>query len=90
MLSTVLSLFSDMLWQDVVLAVGQIVFIFALLPMVRAKQKPPLFSCLIHGLVLGSFGIVFASLALWFSALAVFAVSGMWFYIGWQRYAKQR
>lgn len=86
MLSAVVDLLSDLVWQDAVLGVGQLVFVLALYPMLRGKDKPPLLTCLIHGIVLASFGVAFTSLALWFSAISVFIVSGLWFYIGWQKY----
>lgn len=81
-------LLTEVVWQDVVVTVGQVVFVFALLPMVRAHHKPPISTSVVHGLVLASFGVAFASLALWFSAVTVFMVSGLWFYIGWQQYRR--
>ncbi len=86
MLTAVLSFLSDLVWQDAVLAVGQLIFIFALFPMLRGTEKPPLATCVIHGLVLASFGVAFVSLTLWFSAASVFVVSGLWFFVGWQKY----
>ena len=80
-------LFTDLLWQDAVLTVGQIFFVFALIPMIRATQKPPLITSITHGLILASFGVVFASLSLWFSTIAVFLASLMWLYLSWQRFS---
>ena len=83
---TIEYLFTDLLWQDVVLTAGQIFFVFALIPMLRSAQKPPLITAVAHGLILASFGVVFASLSLWFSTVAVLLASLMWLYLSWQRF----
>lgn len=44
-----------MIWQDAVLTAGSLVFIAALIPMVRAAAKPPLSTSIPTGLVLLAF-----------------------------------
>ena len=80
--------FTDLTWQDLIVSVGQVVFVFALWPMLRSSTKPPLLTSILHGLILSSFGVVFASLGLWFSTVAVTVGSGMWFYLGWQKFGQ--
>ena len=80
---------SGMIWEDVVLTVGQLFFVVALWPMVFSPEKPPLATALAHGVILGSFAVAFISLELWLSAFSVTLVSAMWFYLGWQRWQQQ-
>lgn len=79
-----------MIWQDVVLSVGQWIFILALLPSVLGQDKPAFITSLITGSVLGVFAITFSTLALWFSAISTASVSFVWFFLAIQKYVTDR
>ncbi len=80
--------YEDLVWQDIVLTIGQFFFVFALIPMVVGNEKPPLSTSLVNGSVLSTFGFTFWSLELLFSAISVFTVSFVWFILAWQRYRR--
>ena len=75
---------SELIWQDVVLSVGQLIFAVAMIPAIRAKEKPPLITSSMFGLVLATFAVAFSTLSLWFSAVTVAVVSGLWLVIAYQ------
>ncbi|MGM0482405.1 MAG: hypothetical protein ACQEP6_00870 [Patescibacteria group bacterium] len=75
-----------MIWQDIVLSVGQWVFILALLPSLLSKDKPALMTSVITGTVLAVFAFTFSTLALWASAVSTGAVSLVWFILAFQKY----
>ena len=74
-----------MIWQDIVISIGQWVFAIALLPSVFGKAKPALSSSLIIGSVLAVFVFTFASLSLWISAVSTIAGSLIWFVLAAQK-----
>ncbi len=74
-----------MSWQDVVLATGGFVLATALLPALRAEEKPPLHTSIVTGLVLGTFTVTLATLGLWLATIPTAAQSLGWLYLGWQR-----
>ena len=76
-------------WQDIVLSVGQYIFVIALLPSVFGKDKPALSSSLLTGTVLGVFTVVYATLGLWNSTIASTLVTATWFLLAWQQYRKR-
>ncbi len=75
-----------MVWQDVVYAVGQWVFIVALIPSILSKDKPALTSSLLTGLVLLVYAFTLASLNLWISTISTLATSVAWFVLALQKY----
>ena len=85
-----MDILADVAWQDIVLTIGQLFFVVAVWPMLRSAQKPPYGTSLAHGVILGTFGVTFTTLELWFSAASVMIVSGMWFWLAWQRYRSTR
>lgn len=80
---------SSMHWQDIVLSVGQYIFVIALLPSVFGKDKPALSSSLLTGTVLGVFTAVYATLGLWSSTIASTLVTATWFLLAWQQYRRR-
>lgn len=76
-------------WQDIVLSIGQWIFVLALLPSVFGKDKPALASSLLTGGVLSVFGFVYATLGLWSAVVATSAVAGTWFILAWQKYREK-
>ena len=75
-------------WQDIVLTLGNFVFIFGVMRIIRApanEQRPPLSASVPTGLCLLIYGVVFATLGLYFLALASMATGACWLVAGWQR-----
>ncbi len=73
-------------WQDIVLTVGQIIFIIALIPAIIHKHKPALLTSVINGAVLLVFSFVYSNLSLWFTAITSFSVAIMWFLLAFQAF----
>jgi hypothetical protein len=78
-----------MTWQDILLTIGSILLLVALLPSVRAKDKPIVTTSLLTGTVLFVFAIIYASLDLWFSAAITVLTSTTWLVLAYQK-ARQR
>ena len=79
-----------MVWQDLVLAVGTVLFVVALIPAILHKEKPPATTSFLTGAVLASFVIVYISLSYWFAAIANSATATLWFIIGLQKLRRRR
>jgi len=76
-------------WQDYVLAIGQIIFFFALIPALRYAHKPPLSTSIINGVVLFIFATIYITLALWFAAITALMTGSMWFALAIQAFRKK-
>jgi len=61
----------NVVWQDIVLALGNLVFAVALLPSIFSRDKPALTTSLLTASMLTIFVATFSSLDLWLSALGV-------------------
>ena len=61
-----------MTWQEVVLAVGQIVFIIALLPSILSKDKPEIWTSIMTGAVALSISITYLTLHIKLAAIMAF------------------
>ncbi|MEK7451113.1 MAG: hypothetical protein AAB662_04215 [Patescibacteria group bacterium] len=77
-----------MVWQDIVLTFGQILFIIALFPSVIGKSKPALSTSLLTGFVLAVFSLIYITLHLWFAATTTSIASLTWFILAYQKYRK--
>lgn len=75
-----------MAWQDIIIAIGQWVFLLALLPSIFGKDKPALATSILTGVVLAVFAVTFATLSFWTSAISSIIVSGAWFMLAAQKY----
>jgi uncharacterized membrane protein len=73
-------------WQDLIFTVGQIIFVFALIPTIRGKSKPALSSSIITGSILLILALTYLTLGLWFSTLASIATSANWWILAFQKY----
>lgn len=62
----------NMSWQEIVLAVGQVVFIVALLPSIFSKDKPQIWTSILTGTVALSISITYATLSLKAAAISTF------------------
>lgn len=78
------------MWQDYVLTGIQIVFCITLIPMLRAKEKPPLSSSLMTGVVLLVSAGTMATLHLWLAAVSQFVVGLQWLTLAYQRFQKNK
>ena len=73
-----------MTWQDIVIAVGQLLFVLALIPSLVTVLKPPRLTCALTGTVLLLFSGTFLSLGLWYSAATAFACGTCWLVLFFQ------
>lgn len=67
-----------MIWQDVLLMLGGFGFSLALIPAVKAREKPPVATSLTTGGILATFCIAYATLGLWLAFGATAITSAMW------------
>ena len=74
-----------MLWQDIVIAIGQWVFIIALIPSIAGKEKPALTTAILSGVMLLAYTATFASLSLWAGSASSFFGACAWFILAWQK-----
>lgn len=74
-----------MIWQDVIFAVGSVLFSIALLPAVFSSEKPPRSSCALTGSILWVFVATYASLDLWFSVFAGAGTALIWTILFFQK-----
>ena len=78
-----------MIWQDSVLTGGTIIFIVALIPSVLGKDKPAVSTSLPTACVLTVFVVVYASLSLWFAAIANSFTATLWFILALQKWKEK-
>jgi hypothetical protein len=76
-------------WQDIVLALGSIIFSIALLPSLRSEHKPAVSTSLITFGVLVVFALTYASLSLWFSTASITVNAGAWLALALQKRAQK-
>lgn len=75
-----------MLWQDWVFSIGQIIFVIALIPTIKGKDKPALSTSLITGAILLAFAFSYMALSLLFSTVTSIVMSLSWFILAYQKY----
>ena len=73
------------MWQDYLLTVVQVFFCLTLIPMLWAKEKPPLVSSITTGLALLVGAFTFATLHLWLAAASQAIVGLQWLVLAYQR-----
>lgn len=61
-----------MSWQEIVLAIGQVVFMIALLPSIFSKDKPEIWTSILTGTVALSIAITYTTLSLETAAISAF------------------
>lgn len=74
-----------MIWQDVLIMIGGFGFSIALIPALKAKDKPPRSTCLVTGGILASFCLAYSTLGLWLAFSATIICSSLWFILFFQR-----
>lgn len=75
-----------MAWQDLAFVIGNIFFVFALIPSLKSKNKPSFYTSFPSTLILLVFAISLASLELWASAMATLTVASLWGILALQKY----
>jgi len=75
-----------MLWQDWVFSVGTWVFAIALVPAIRAKEKPPLKTSIPTAFFLYLFAVTYFTLSLRLSAFSSFLTATAWSVLALQKY----
>jgi len=78
-----------MSWQDIVLSIGTVLFIAALIPSVRSKDKPHLVTSLMNGSILVVFAVTYLSLELFFSFAMTLIVASLWLLLAWQKHSQK-
>ncbi len=76
-------------WQDLVLSIGTWIFVIALIPTVRGKQKPEFSTSFMTGTVLFIFALTYLSLQLWMSAVSTFVTTALWLTLAYQRHKQK-
>ena len=72
------------MWQDYVLAIGNVIFIVSLFPSLLSKNKPAILTSLLTGATLTVFVFTFITLKLWFSAGAMGGSAILWYILAFQ------
>jgi hypothetical protein len=73
-------------WQQTVLALGQVVFIVALLPSVFSSDKPEIWTSIITGLVALSIAVTYTTMSLPIAAISAFLNFVFWSILAIQKY----
>lgn len=73
-------------WQDLIFAIGSISFSIALIPAVRAFEKPPVKTSAVTGFWLTVFGITYIAMAFYFAAVTTLISAGLWWTLAIQKY----
>lgn len=74
------------MWQDYVFALGQLIFVVALLPALASDtQKPPRATCWMTGVTLVVFALCFGTLGLWWAFSTTFTAAVMWLALALQQ-----
>lgn len=69
-------------WQDIVFAIGSIVFTIALIPAILEKKYPPASTCILTGFMVGVYAVTDLTLQLWFSAITSAISALLWIWMG--------
>ncbi len=77
-------------WQETVLAVGQIVFIIALLPSLFSRDKPEIWTSIITGTVALSIALTYATMSLPVAAISAFLNFIFWSILALQKYRQKK
>jgi hypothetical protein len=77
-------------WQDIVLAVGSLIFAAALLPSILCEHKPALWTSIMTGSVLIVFAVTYATLSLWYAMVTTSLTAVMWAVLAVQKVLQRR
>jgi hypothetical protein len=76
-------------WQDIVLAIGAVIFCLALIPSITGEDKPAVWTSVLTGSVLAVFTAVYVSLSLWYAALTTGLSAVLWAVLAFQKVSKK-
>lgn len=77
-------------WQDWIFTIGQFIFVIALIPTIRGKDKPAFITSLITTTILYSFSLTYITLGLWGSAIFASLNATAWVILALQKYRLNR
>ena len=73
-------------WQDWIFTIGQLIFVIALIPTIKGKDKPAFITSFITSIFIFLFGLTYLSLNLWGSAIFAFLNATAWAVLAFQKY----
>ncbi len=79
-----------MVWQDIIFFIGQWVFLVALVPALTSREKPPVSTSLITGLILVVFSFTYFTLELWLSAISSALIAAAWLTLALQKFGTDK
>lgn len=74
-----------MIWQDLVISIGQFVFIISMIPSILSQYKPDIKTSLPTGLILMVFTISFLSMGMYMASISSFLTSVCWLILFYQK-----
>jgi hypothetical protein len=77
------------MWQDVVFAIGSLIFAMALVPSIRSTDKPALGTSLPTTLILYVFSMTYFSLELYYAAIVTLGTATLWAILAVQKWEMQ-
>ena len=77
-------------WQDWIFTIGQFIFVLALIPSIKGKDKPAFITSLITTIILYSFSATYITLGLWGSGLFAGFNATAWAILAIQKYLVKR
>ena len=77
-------------WQDIVIAIGSLIFAAALVPSVLSKDKPALWTSITTGFVLAVFTATYASLSLWYATFTTSLAALLWIVLAIQQLTRPK
>ncbi len=78
-----------MVWQDIVMAVGQFIFFVALIPTIKAKEKPALSTCVVTAVILTAYIPTLWTLRLYTGMTSTVLIAGGWWTLAIQNYSRR-
>ena len=79
-----------MTWQDIVLSVGSWIFIIALVPSLVGKDKPPVSTSFLTGIILLVYVGTYSTLHLWLSMASTGLLGVAWLVLGFQKIRSEK
>lgn len=74
------------MWQDYVFAIGNWVFVIAMIPTIRNPHKPPLSASVTTAVTIFVFAITFWTLGMYASVITSSALCGAWSVVAYQKW----
>ncbi len=80
-----------MIWQDYVLMVGGMILGVSIIPMIRARNKPPFLTSVPTSVILSVFVVCLATLKLYLAAFSTTCTATLWWILVFQHiYQKKK